>query len=176
MAMTHFELFDLPQQFQLDAADLQQRYRRLQQVFHPDRFASAGERDKLVAVQRTAQLNDAYQTLRKPLSRAEYLLSLRGIELQHEQQTIKDSTFLMAQMEWRERIEAVAESEDLLAGVRSAEKDLASETKAYEQDLAAQINGDQNEAAADTIRKLKFMHKLAAELEQIEERWLDSRP
>ncbi|HET8817158.1 MAG TPA: Fe-S protein assembly co-chaperone HscB, partial [Pseudidiomarina sp.] len=103
--MNHFELFGLPAAFAIDAAELQQRYRKLQQTLHPDRFANASQRDKLLAVQRTSQLNDAYQTLRRPLSRAEYMLELRGIDLQHEQQTLQDPEFLMAQMEWRERLE-----------------------------------------------------------------------
>jgi len=170
--MNHFELFDLPQQFTLDAADLQQRYRQLQQKLHPDRFANSGERDKLVAVQRSAQLNDAYQTLRKPLSRAEYILTLRGIDLRHEQQTIKDPEFLMAQMEWRERIEAVAQSHDQLAEVAAAEQDLVAETNALQkhlEDLLEHDDAEHNEAAANQVRKLKFMHKLRAELERIEE-------
>ena len=164
--MNHFELFDLPVSFAIDAAQLQARYRTLQQTLHPDRFANASERDKRLALQRTSQLNDAYQTLRQPLSRAEYLLELRGLSLQHEQQTLQDPEFLMAQMEWRERLEEI----DSLAELDAALADLQQQTQAYQQELEQQLEAEQNEAAADTIRKLKFMHKLAAELELIEDK------
>jgi|SRR5690554_438674 len=164
--MNHFELFDLPAAFQLDAAELQQRYRKLQQAMHPDRFASGGEREKLRAVQRTAQLNDAYQTLRSPLSRAEYLLELRGIELAHEQTTLQDPEFLMAQMEWRERIAEVNEWESLDA----AYKDLQEQMRDMQAELEGFLADDANVDAANTVRKLKFMHKLHHELEQIEEK------
>ncbi|SFR45528.1 molecular chaperone HscB [Pseudidiomarina maritima] len=164
--MNHFELFDMPAAFNLDAAELQQRYRKLQQTLHPDRFANGSERDKLMAVQRTAQLNDAYQTLRSPLSRAEYLLELRGLELAHEQTTLQDPEFLMAQMEWRERIAEVDDWESLDA----AYKDLQEQMRDLQSELEQQLNSDDNENAANSVRKLKFMHKLHHELEQIEER------
>lgn len=164
--MNHFEFFDLPAAFELDAAELQQRYRKLQQTLHPDRFASGSEREKLRAVQRTAQLNDAYQTLRSPLSRAEYLLELKGIELAHEQTTVKDPEFLMAQMEWRERLEEVHDSEAL----DGAYKDLQEQMRDLQTELEQQLADDANEAAANTVRKLKFMHKLHYELELIEDK------
>src|SRR5690606_10366897 len=125
--MNHFELFDIPAQYELDTSELQRRYRQLQQTLHPDRFASAGEREKLRAVQKTSQLNDAYQTLKTPLTRAEYLLTLRGVDIRHEQQTIRDPEFLMAQMEWRERLEDVEGNADVLAEVDRARHDLSAE-------------------------------------------------
>ncbi len=49
------------------------RYQELQR--HPDKFAS-GQRaaEQLAAVQQSATINQAWQTLRHPLTRAEYLL------------------------------------------------------------------------------------------------------
>ncbi len=163
--MNHFELFDLPAAFNIDAAVLQQRYRKLQQTLHPDRFANGTEREKLLAVQRTAQLNDAYQTLRSPLSRAEYLLALRGIELAHEQTTVQDPEFLMAQMEWRERIATIKDWSTL----ESAYKDLQEEMRDLQMVLEQQLNQNADQDAAMTVRKLKFMHKLHHELERIED-------
>lgn len=164
--MNHFELFAMPAAFNLDAAELQQRYRKLQQTLHPDRFANGSDREKLRAVQRTAQLNDAYQTLRSPLSRAEYLLELRGIDLAHEQTTLNDPEFLMAQMEWRERIAEVDDLESLDA----AYKDLQEQMRDLQAELEQQLATETNDAAANTVRKLKFMHKLHHELEQIEDK------
>lgn len=165
--MNHFEFFNLPVAYQLDLADLQQRYRKLQQALHPDRHASGSERDKLLAVQRTAQLNDAYQTLRSPLLRAEHILTLRGVDLQHEQKTLQDPEFLMAQMEWRERVEEI-DANDFKA-IDAAYKDLAEQTSALQDELEQLLVAEANEEAANTIRKLKFMHKLRSELEALED-------
>ena len=93
--MNYFELFNIPVFFDVDLSLLPQTYQQLQRLTHPDKFASGSEQEKLLAVQKNSQVNDAYSVLKSPLSRAEYLLSLRGIDLKHEQQTIKDSAFLM---------------------------------------------------------------------------------
>ncbi|MDN7127017.1 co-chaperone HscB [Pseudidiomarina terrestris] len=165
--MNHFELFDITPVYALDLADLQLRYRKLQQAMHPDRFANASERDKLLAVQRTSQLNDAYHTLRDPLLRAEYIVSLRGVDMQHEQKTLQDPEFLMAQMAWRERVEELNVGD--FAAIDEAFADLERETKLLQNTLEQQIEANANEEAADTIRKLKFMQKLGRELEALED-------
>ena len=166
--MNYFELFDLEPAFDIDSAALQQRYRRLQQQLHPDRFASGSERDKLMAMQRTSQVNDGYHKLRSPLTRAEHLLEIRGVELAHEQRTLQDSSFLMKQMELREQLEEITSAKDILA----MDTQLEQEIEALESELREQLNSgsdNDNEAAADTVRKLKFMHKLRDELERAED-------
>ena len=57
--MNYFELFGLPSQFQLDGSLLSSQFRELQKRFHPDNFASASERDRLMAVQKASEINDA---------------------------------------------------------------------------------------------------------------------
>ena len=47
----------------------------------------------------------AWQTLRHPLMRAEYLLSLHGFDLASEQHTVRDTAFLMEQLELREELD-----------------------------------------------------------------------
>ena len=64
--MNYFELFGLPSQFALDGSLLSSQFRELQKRFHPDNFATASERDRLMAVQKAAQINDAYQVLKNP--------------------------------------------------------------------------------------------------------------
>ncbi|MGL5358514.1 MAG: co-chaperone HscB, partial [Shewanella sp.] len=105
--MNYFELFNFPPAFDIDTALLAERYRELQRAVHPDKFAHDTEQQKLLAVQRTAQVNDGYHTLKDPIGRAEHLLSLRGIDLSHETTTVKDTAFLMQQMEWREALEDI---------------------------------------------------------------------
>ena len=70
----HFSLFELPPGFRLDAALLDRRYLEMQSRVHPDRFASAGEAERRLSLQWATRVNEAYQTLKKPLARAKYLL------------------------------------------------------------------------------------------------------
>lgn len=167
--MNYFELFGLPTQFVLDSQALAGTYRELQMQFHPDKFAARPERERLQAVQGAARINDAYTTLKHPLNRAEYLLSLQGVELNAEQQTLKDPLFLMQQMEWREQMAELGEASDVLAAIMAFDQELGQVTAQYYAELAGQLADTDWQAAADTVRKLKFMTKLHTELERLED-------
>ncbi|RXJ82819.1 Fe-S protein assembly co-chaperone HscB, partial [Arcobacter cloacae] len=110
--MNYFELFGLPSQFKLDGSLLSSQFRELQKRFHPDNFASSSERDRLMAVQKASEINDAYQVLKQPISRAEYILAENGVDIRAEQQTMQDPMFLMEQMELREELEHISASPD----------------------------------------------------------------
>ncbi|EGU42950.1 co-chaperone HscB [Vibrio ichthyoenteri ATCC 700023] len=170
--MNHFELFGLPTQFTLDGSLLSSQFRELQKRFHPDNFATASERDRLMAVQKAAQINDAYQVLKKPISRAEYLIALNGIELHGEQQTLQDPMFLMEQMELREELEEIPSSSDPEGELFAFDEKV---TKTYKQQLLEieqEINNAQWTLAADRVRKLKFIAKLKHEIELVEDKLL----
>ncbi|MCQ9065215.1 co-chaperone HscB [Vibrio diabolicus] len=171
--MNHFELFGLPSQFKLDGSLLSSQFRELQKRFHPDNFATGSERDRLMAVQKAAQINDAYQVLKNPISRAEYILAEQGIELRGEQQTMQDPMFLMEQMELREELEEIADSTD----PESALFDFDSKvSKMYKQHLASveqELDDGLWAEAADRVRKLKFIAKLKNEIELVEDKLLD---
>lgn len=170
--MNHFELFGLPSQFQLDGSLLSSQFRELQKRFHPDNFATASERDRLMAVQKAAQINDAYQILKHPISRAEYILAENGTEICGEQQTMQDPMFLMEQMELREELEDIADSSD----PESALFDFDSKvSKMYKQHLASveqELDQGLWAEAADRVRKLKFIAKLKNEIELVEDKLL----
>ena len=166
--MNYFELFGLPTQFQLDGSLLSTRFRELQRRFHPDNYATASERDRLMAVQKAAQINDAYQLLKTPISRAEYILSLNGIEMHGEKKTLQDPMFLMEQMELREELEEIQDEEALFDFEDKVSKMYKQQLTCVEQEL----DQAQWEPAADRVRKLKFIEKLKSEIEQAEERLL----
>ncbi|PKF50876.1 co-chaperone HscB [Enterovibrio nigricans] len=170
--MNHFELFGLSCQFELDGSSLSSQYRELQRRFHPDKFATASEQDKLLAVQKAAQINDAYQTLNEPVRRAEYMLSLNGIELRDEQQTMQNPVFLMQQMELREELEDIADSNEPEEKLFDFEHQVSNILKSLLDELKTQLDDMQWSVAATTVRKLKFLVKLKQEIERIEDRLL----
>lgn len=157
----HFQLFGLPQSFVIDATQLDLHYRALQAQVHPDKSAHLSETEQRLAMQHSTQVNEAYQTLRKPLSRARYLLSLQGVDTQEETNTAMPLEFLMEQMEWRE---SVTEARDVEV-LDELEARLHRETRALEAQLADKIDAEKNYAdAAGLVRKLRFMEKLAEEI------------
>ncbi|MDZ4202408.1 MAG: Fe-S protein assembly co-chaperone HscB [Gallionella sp.] len=161
LQQNHFHLFGLPQSFVIDAMQLDSQYRALQAQVHPDKSAHLPETEQRLAMQHSTQVNEAYQTLRKPLSRARYLLSLHGVDTQEETNTAMPLEFLMEQMEWREAVDEACEVEVLDA----LEARLRRETNELEAQLAGKIDTEHNYAdAAGLVRKLRFMEKLAEEI------------
>jgi len=80
----YFQVFGLQRRFQVDLPALEHEFHRLSRKVHPDRFARAGEKEREWSLADTALLNDAYRTLKDPLNRTEYLLTLAGAEIGEE--------------------------------------------------------------------------------------------
>ncbi|WP_087022840.1 co-chaperone HscB [Thaumasiovibrio subtropicus] len=167
--MNHFELFGLPCDFNVDGNLLSERFRELQRQFHPDKFATASERDRLMAVQKAAEINDAFQTLKLALPRAEYLLLLQGIELRAEQQTMQDPEFLMAQMELREELEDIPASADPDTALAEFDDHVQALYRQQEKHFVELYHQGNWEEAADVVRRLKFVVKLQEEVERLED-------
>lgn len=68
--MDYFTLFGLPARYQIDTQALSLRFQDLQRQYHPDKFANGTQAQQLAAVQQSATINQAWQTLRHPLTRA----------------------------------------------------------------------------------------------------------
>lgn len=171
--MNHFELFGLPFQFELDNSLLASQFRELQRCFHPDNYATASERDRLLSVQKAAQINDAFQTLKNPVSRAEYMLAERDEDIRGEQKTLQDMAFLMQQMDLREALEAIPDSSDPESALFDFEQQASAMYKEQLAQLAELLNNEQWLEAADGVRKLKFIVKLRDEVERLEESLFD---
>ncbi|WP_281630458.1 co-chaperone HscB [Vibrio sp. St2] len=170
--MNYFELFGLPSQFQLDGSLLSSQFRELQKRFHPDNFASASERDRLMAVQKASEINDAYQVLKSPLSRAEYLLAENGVDTRGEQQTMSDPMFLMEQMELREELEDITSSSEPEDALFDFDNKVSKMYKQHLKSVEQELNDGLWQQAAERVRKLKFIAKLKNEIELVEEKLL----
>ena len=75
----YFTFLGLPRKLTLSAADLERRFRELSRKFHPDYFYNASPAERLASLERSSYLNDAYRTLRHPVSRIEHLLAIEGM-------------------------------------------------------------------------------------------------
>ena len=110
------------------------------------------------------QVNEAYQTLKSPLRRGRYLLSLQGVDTQEETNTSMPLDFLMAQMEWRESIEEARDSSDVDA-LEALSSRLRSDKRALEAELGNALDSTADlDAAAVMVRKLRFLEKLDQEI------------
>jgi molecular chaperone HscB len=71
----YFAFFGLPQKLTLDSQALEDEFHKLSWKLHPDHFMRASEFERHLSLERSSELNDAYRTLRDPISRVEYLLA-----------------------------------------------------------------------------------------------------
>src|SRR5262245_16421042 len=169
LSENHFQIFGVPARFDVDLPALEARYRELQREVHPDRFAGASKAEQRVSMQLATRVNEAYQTLKSPLSRAAYLLSLHGVDPEFETNTEMPETFLAEQMQRREELEAAVAASDWkrLIGLSS---ELGMEQDTLFGRIERQLDAKDWSEAAATLRQLKFLEKLGEDIGAAEER------
>ncbi len=159
----HFDLFQLPATFALDMGALDSAYRDVQGRVHPDRFINATDAEKRVAMQWATRANEAYQTLRNPQKRAQYLCELNGVELNTESNTAMPMDFLMQQMEWREALGEARAAKDSDA-LDALDEQVKQERKARLALVGTQLDAGDFETAAQGVRALMFLDKFSEEV------------
>lgn len=168
-----FSLFQLPESYDVDLEQLNCRYRELLREVHPDRFAAAGDRERRLAVQYSTRINEGYETLKSPVSRAHYLLARQGMDVDPQQTIANDPAFLMHQMSLREQLmELQGQAEPELALDKltlELEELIEHQCNAFKTSFA---NGDFAEAKVE-VAKMQFLFKLEEEVEQVESEILD---
>ena len=150
----HFTRLGLTRDFDVDKGDLDRRYFALQRDLHPDRFATRAAREREISLQQSTSLNQAYETVKAPLARAEYLLSLNGVTVNAETgNRPADPDVLMEAMESREALaeaETEAEIGALAARARESQKQCLDA-------LAAAFQANDLDAAARLATRLKYL-------------------
>ena len=159
----HFELFQLPQKFAVDAAALDAAYRDVLARVHPDKYVNASDAEKRVAMQWATRANEAYQTLKNPQKRAQYLCELNGVDLQIESNTAMPMAFLMQQMEWREELAEARAGKDADA-LDSLDQQLRRARKARLAEIEQQLDAADFHAAAQGVRAVMFLEKFGEEV------------
>ncbi|HWR37344.1 MAG TPA: Fe-S protein assembly co-chaperone HscB [Clostridia bacterium] len=82
-----FSFFGLPRKLNIDLNQLERSFYALSRKLHPDIYARSAEDEQHWSMEKTSQLNDAYRTLRDPISRTEYLLKLEGVRMEEQSKT-----------------------------------------------------------------------------------------
>ena len=160
----HFQLFGLSQSFALDVEALERAYRDIQSRVHPDRYAHAGDAERRASMQWATRVNEAYRTLRNPVTRARHLLELHGVDVAFETNTAMPAEFLMEQMELRESLEAATQARDT-AALEGLGAGIARSRAALLERIAESIDvRNEYASAAGLVRKLMFLDKLEAEI------------
>ncbi len=155
--VSYFAALELPEQLSIDRKDLETRFYRLSRTLHPDRFARAAPEEQQRALDASALLNDAYRVLRDPVSRAEYLLSLKGI-------VAADSKHVPPEL-LEEVFELNMALEEVKMGDEEALPQLRQSHKSFQQMLAETDHGLESDFRAwDTSHSPELLDRLRARL------------
>ncbi len=167
-ATDHFALFNLPRTFLLDSVELEAAWKNVAQAVHPDRFATRSAPERRVAMQWSAQANEAYRVLKQPLLRARYLCELAGIDLQTETNTAMSPEFLLQQMSWHEQLDECLENPADASSRDALNKQISMALSRCTQEVAQALDAQQYTQAASRIREWMFLEKLTTQLHTIE--------
>jgi molecular chaperone HscB len=100
----HFQRLGLPRRFSVDASGLERTYLALSRAIHPDYHLTGPDAELSASLELSAALNEAYNTLRDPFTRADYLLNLEGGPSATEHKQLPQN-FLAEMLEAREEVE-----------------------------------------------------------------------
>jgi molecular chaperone HscB len=150
--------------FNVDIRALQKEFFALQQQSHPDVSTDA-------SLPESSYINKAYTTLRDPLQRAQYLLSLRGIDVAGDERTIFEDDgerggLLMEVMEANEQIDEAESEGDLEPLKKRNDERVAESVKALEEAFA---KDDVEVATKETVR-LRYWVNIGETLKHWEKR------
>ena len=160
-----FALFEQPVQFEVNQDSLDQHLRLLQKRYHPDNVAknlADAKQAKQQSEQYSAIINQAYQTLSAPDSRAGYLLNMAD-QAQNLEQSIADLDFLEDAMGMRMDLDDAIAGKNLPALQELHPQITERLAKQSERFNNAYQNKDW-QTAIDATQKLKFLVKLNADV------------
>ncbi len=161
--MNYFELYELPLSFNPDQQLIKQKFYQLSKQFHPDFYINEPEEKQQEVLELSTQNNKAFQVLKDPQKRLQYILELKGQVVEGANYVLPQS-FLMEMMEVNEALMEMEFDPDptKLAEVKklveTIEKQLEAELQALTEAFD-QHGGQEQEATLMAIKDLYYRNK-----------------
>ena len=178
----YFAFLGLPRRLKVDMSLLEQRFRELSRQYHPDYFYNASQKERLESLERSSFLNDAYRTLRHPVSRVEYLLKLEGLPVSRPGEgspkvpaSLLQEVFSLNEEldEIREAREAGGSTEQLRDRLAVARQPIERKREAHERqldELSARWDAQQDRETLEALRERmlerNYINNLLATIER----------
>lgn len=162
-----YAVLGLRETFDVQETRLAERFKALQQQWHPDRFGRSSEEERSRAANMSALINEAYSTLREPATRAKHLLQIRGKE-EHPQ---LDPKFLAWVVETREAILEASSNTQRIGRLRREIDEATSKCLAH---LAAAFKATNLNQAAAHAAELQYLRRIDSAVADTEERQAES--
>src|SRR5258705_5936806 len=169
----YFSFLGLPRKLVIDPNDLERRFRDLSRKFHPDYYYNAAPAERLASLERSSYLNDAYRTLKNPVSRVEHLLAIEGLPpAKSEEVTAKVPASLLEEVfalneeldEIRELRESGTDPDRLRVRLESARTPIEEKREEHERQLQALSAHWDSQEQASAPEKRKTLDALRERL------------
>ena len=168
----NFAVLGMPQGFEIDSQDLEERFRALSKKVHPDRFARGTAQERRYSLEQTTLLNNAHRVLKDPLRRAQHLLALHGVDASGEPQPGHPREkvpmeFLEEAMADRERL-MEAKMEGGPADVEKLGQEVRAKRDAVITELSKKLRAAQWQDSAPLVSRLRYYARFLDEVESRE--------
>jgi molecular chaperone HscB len=170
----YYAVLGISRGLSLSVDDLQQRYYALSRELHPDRFMQKPEAERQRALDMSSALNDAYRTLKDPIKRAQYLLTLEGFDIGEQRSKDVPPELLEEVFELNMALEEMRGGDhSARPQLEQAEKNFTGmliETDQQLHSLFVQFDASQSKEALAQIRNVlnrrKYIQNLVSEVER----------
>ncbi|XP_076888923.1 iron-sulfur cluster co-chaperone protein HscB homolog [Bidens hawaiensis] len=158
-SVDYFMIFGLERKFDIEDGSLEGMYKSWQKKLHPDLVHTKSKEEREYAADQSARVIDAYSTLRKPLSRAIYLMRLEGVEVD-EEQTVSEPELLGEIMEIREAVEEATDSQAL----KKIQSQMEEKLKHWSNCFANAFGSKSFDEAIKSIQRMTYYHRVYEEI------------
>jgi molecular chaperone HscB len=159
--MNYFTKLGLEVEYDIDQDLLEKKYLEYQRKFHPDKYINAQESERLRAIQETIEINTAYKTLKSALKRAEYIMSLHGINIDREDDLKINQGILLEALDDRQKLEDTVD----VVGLKNLSNKIKEEIAQGLKIFATKLHENNIAQAAYEMYRLRYKNKLLEEIE-----------
>lgn len=161
--MNYFKLFNLNFSYCINFKKLTNSYQELQFKYHPDFFIGKNKEKKKKSIEKSAIINTGYTTLKNELLRAEHMLFLKKINLNHKEYKTNNIIFLEKSFYLYKELKNIKKEKELFVFYNKILKIKKKYTKKIEEEL----NFEKWNKAGKTLSKLKFIEKIQKKTENL---------
>jgi molecular chaperone HscB len=164
----YFDLLSVPKLYAIDESTLSTAFRAIARSVHPDRFGGEREEVHRLATRLSAEINQAFNVLKDPVRRADYMLELAGGPGAAELREVPEG-LLAEVMMLREQIDEAKAAQDAPA-IDAQRAGIAERREATLQKIAEFADGldastdDQKKGMRRLINSVKYYDNLLKEL------------
>jgi molecular chaperone HscB len=163
--MNYFELFDIPLQLQVNTAELKTKYLQLSRLYHPDFHTQEDPDKQQVVLEKSSQLNKAWQVFQNPLQTIQYALQILNILKEGENPSLPPA-FLAKVMELNEQLSSVDPTHrgPLIEQISTLQKELHASADCLLKDPATLTNPGNLEKVKSYYFQQKYLDRIQERL------------